>query len=382
VLATHPIQYQAPLFRALAASDRLRVTVAFFDIPDSASQGVGFGKSFVWDVPLTEGYAWVRLDAHLAEGTRSNDFMGRRAWALAAQLRRLAPDALLVLGWNQFGLLQGWYSAWRLRVPLLVRGDSNAKHPRPVWKRAIHRAMLSVPDWFLSVGLSNSRFYLDSGVRTQRILDAPHFVDNAFFASNAAKVDRVLRRSTWGIDERDICLLFAGKLEPKKRPFDLLAAMVALPADVRERTVVLMVGSGALESSLRVQAEASGLRVVWAGFLNQTEISAAYASADALVLPSDRETWGLVVNEAMACGLPAIVADKVGCADDLVRPGETGLVFQTGDIAALAKAIEGIATNPGRRRAMGETARELVTREYTIERCVRVVESVVAAPRD
>jgi glycosyltransferase involved in cell wall biosynthesis len=371
-----------PFFRALAGSDRLRVTVAFLDIPDSASQGVGFGKSFEWDVPLTEGYAWIRLDAIVAPGTGSNDFMGRRAGALTAQLRRLAPDALMVLGWNQFGLLQGWYSAWRLQVPLLVRGDSNAKHPRPAWKRAIHRVVLSVPDCFLSVGFSNSRFYLDSGVRGQRIVDAPHFVDNTFFASNAAKVDRVSRRSSWGIGEGDVCILFAGKFEAKKRPFDLLAAMAALPADVRDRTVVLMVGSGALESSLRVQAEISGLRVVWAGFLNQTEISAAYASADALVLPSDRETWGLVVNEAMACGLPAIVSDQVGCADDLVRPGETGLVFQTGDITALAKAIEALATNPERRRVMGETAREVVMREYTIERCVRVVESVVAPQRD
>jgi glycosyltransferase involved in cell wall biosynthesis len=378
IVATHPIQYHAPLFRALAVSDRLRVSVAFLDIPDSASQGVGFGKAFQWDVPLTEGYAWVRLDAAIATGSGSNRFLGRRARSLTRQLGELAPDVVLVMGWNQFGLLQAWFAAKRLGLPLLVRGDSNAKRPRPAWKRWVHRVLLGVPDGFLSVGESNARFYCESGVPAERIQYAPHFVDNAFFASRAAVVDRVAVHASWGISEGDVCVLFAGKFEAIKRPFDLLAAVTVLPAKVRRRIAVLMVGAGPLGVTLRQQADAAGLRVTWVGFLNQSEIPEAYAVADMLVLPSEHETWGLVVNEAMACGVPAIVSDLVGCANDLVRPGETGMVFPMGDVAALAKAIEALASNPERRRAMGEAARALVTREYTVVRCQRALEAIVA----
>jgi glycosyltransferase involved in cell wall biosynthesis len=377
VIATHPIQYQAPLFRALAASDRLRLTVAFLDIPDASRQGVGFGTAFNWDVPLTNGYLWVRLDSIVAGGSRSNGFLGRRARSMVSQLQALAPDALLVMGWNQFGLLQAWFAAKWLGVPLLVRGDSNAKRRRPAWKRWFHRALLGLPDEFLAVGASNARFYLESGVPPVRIHEAPHFVDNAFFALRAKAVNRPVQRRFWGIGEEDTCVLFAGKLEATKRPFDLLKAVTLLPPGLRARITVLMVGAGPLDHSLRNQADAAGLRVIWAGFLNQTEIPAAYGVADVLVLPSYHETWGLVVNEAMACGVPAIVSSQVGCAEDLVRQGETGLVFPMGDVSSLADAIAILATNRDLRVAMGEAARLLVNQNFTIERCQQAIERIV-----
>lgn len=379
IVATHPIQYQAPLFRALAASREVELTVGFLDLPDAARQGVGFGVGFAWDVPLTEGYRWVRLDAEVAGGDAASGFFGRRWRHPVRDLRKLAPDAVLALGWNQWGLLQAWLAARWCGVPLIVRGDSNAKRGRSGWKRGLHRLLLSLPQRFLAVGASNARFYGDSGVRQERIDLTPHFVDNAFFATRAAALDRSAQRASWGIGPDDCCLLFAGKFEAKKRPFDLLAAVASLPAGLGERVVLLMVGAGPLEAELRAQAQAAGLRVTWAGFLNQTQIPAAYAAADLLVLPSDHgETWGLVVNEAMACGLPAIVSDQVGCADDLVRPGQTGLVYPMGDVAALAKAIASLASDPGRRRALGEAACAVVTSEYTIERSVEAIVKAVA----
>ncbi len=88
-----------------------------------------------------------------------------------------------------------------------------------------------------------------------------------------------------------------------------------------------------------------------AGFQNQTELPAWYAAADVLVLPSDGgETWGLVVNEALACGTPAVVSDAVGCAPDLALdrdPGRTGAVFAVGDPAALADAVERLQPHLG-----------------------------------
>jgi glycosyltransferase involved in cell wall biosynthesis len=135
-------------------------------------------------------------------------------------------------------------------------------------------------------------------------------------------------------------VLFAGKLIARKHPADLLHAAARL----RDAPVqIAFAGAGELESELRQIAASSSVHADFMGFVNQSELPAVYASADALVLPSDgRETWGLVVNEAMACGIPAIVSDAVGCGPDLIEQGRTGATFPLGDIAALASAIEDV----------------------------------------
>jgi glycosyltransferase involved in cell wall biosynthesis len=380
VVATHPIQYHAPLFRALAASGRVDLVVGFLDLPDAARQGAGFGVDFAWDVPLTDGYRWVRLSAAVVQGPRASRFPGRRWRRPLRDLTVLAPDVVMVMGWNQLGLVQAWLAAkWR-GLPLIVRGESNAKRLRVRWKRSLHRILLSLPDRYIAIGRSNRRFYLESGVADGAIADAPYFVDNAFFASRAMALDRTAQRAAWGIRADDVCVLFAGKFEDKKRPCDLLAAVAGLPEHVRARIAILMVGAGQQADRLRSMAQAHGLRAVWAGFLNQTEMPAAYAAADLLVLPSDHgETWGLVVNEAMACGVPAVVADQVGCADDLVRDGETGLVFPTADVAALGAAIARLVTDPELRRALGDAARRVVTNDYTVQCSVDAVVATVDA---
>ena len=117
-------------------------------------------------------------------------------------------------------------------------------------------------------------------------------------------------------------------------------------------------------------AESRGLPVTFVGFLNQTEITRAYAAVDCLVLPSDYgETWGLVVNEAMACGLPVIVSDRVGCAPDLVEEGLTGAVYPCGDINALAVKLQAFASDPENLVQMGEQARQRI-KDYSVEQAV------------
>jgi glycosyltransferase involved in cell wall biosynthesis len=112
--------------------------------------------------------------------------------------------------------------------------------------------------------------------------------------------------------------------------------------------------------------------------MNQSQISAAYAVSDCLVLPSDHgETWGLVVNEAMACGLPAIVSDLVGCVEDLVHEGHTGMVFPFADIDALAGCMNRMAEDPHASAQMGAKAKELVTSRYTIDKAAEGIMKAV-----
>ena len=141
---------------------------------------------------------------------------------------------------------------------------------------------------------------------------------------------------------------------PWKRPADLLQAAAGI-----DGLYVIYAGDGILRAHVEREAQELGIdrRVRFLGFVNQQGLPAIYAASDVLVLPSEHEAFGLVVNEAFACGCPAIVSDACGCVGDLVRDGETGFVVPVGDVAALAGRLEVLVTQPERRRAMGDRAR-------------------------
>jgi glycosyltransferase involved in cell wall biosynthesis len=165
------------------------------------------------------------------------------------------------------------------------------------------------------------------------------------------------------------CYLYAGKLEPKKRMMDLLRAFERALQE-NPALHLLVAGTGKLMGEAQEFAHSRRLPVSFAGFLNQTEITRAYAAADCLVLPSDYgETWGLVVNEAMACGLPAIVSDRVGCGPDLVEEGITGAIFPFGDVEALASRLVEMASDAARLERMGREAKAKI-RHYSVEQAV------------
>jgi glycosyltransferase involved in cell wall biosynthesis len=240
--------------------------------------------------------------------------------------------------------LHALYYCRRHRIPVLFRGDTHLGNCPPGWRSPIWRArtrlLLSAYSGYLAVG-TRVREYLQSfGIPESRIFNVPHCVDSQFFAAQAAPHQspeaRVELRQSFGLNGHDFVVLFVGKLEEKKRPGDVLDAVARLGQGVS----VLLVGAGELGESLRANAERLNVRLVSTGFLNQSQIGKAYAAADCLVLPSDRETWGLVVNEAMATGLPCIVSDRVGCAPDLVKSGETGEIFRSGDVVDLASALQ------------------------------------------
>ncbi len=370
-LATHPIQYQIPWFRALAARAELDLVVAFAHLPTSSQQGVGFGVSFDWDLPLLEGYRWLRLE--LANRRPDLDrFRGLRARQIGTRIADEAPDALLVTGWNSWVLVQGVEAARRRRIPVVMRGESNDLRPRRAAVRWLQRRLVARAAAHLAIGRANRAFLEARGVPAERLFDAPYFVDNARFAAAAGRErgERERRRADWGIEAGATVLLFAGKLVAKKRPLDLLAAFERSPA-LREGAILLVVGDGPLRPELERRARSRALPVRFAGFLNQTAMPRAYAAADLLVLPSDAgETWGLVVNEAMASGLPALVSDRVGCAADLVEEGVTGWTYPCGRVEALAAALEHAIADLSRLRGAGEAAREWVSSRFTVERSV------------
>ena len=363
VVTTHPIQYQVPWIRLLAREPGVEVVVLFAMLPDAEQQGAGFGMKFEWDVPLLDGYHY-RLLRNVAARPSVVCRNGCDTPEVGDVLREERPDVVLVNGWVAKTCLQALAACRRLGIPCLVRGESNTLRPRPLWKRLLHRVHLRRYSAFLAIGKSNRGFYLAHGVRPGKIFDTPYCVDNRFFSERAAeaRADRHGLRARWGVPRDATVFLFVGKFEAKKRPFDLLQC-ARLLRDERRRIHFLMAGSGDLLERCRETARVEALPVSFTGFLNQGGVPAAYAAADALILPSDHgETWGLVVNEAMACGLPAYVSDEVGCHPDLIVPEVTGRVFPKGRVESLASMIREDVARPGRLASMGEAARTRVAR--------------------
>ena len=376
IVGSHPVQYHTPLFRQLDADESLASDVLYLSLPDASTQGLGFGLAFTWDVPLLEGYRWHQARTGRGRGITS----GYRGVWLANPLvelgwgrQRQRPDVILLTGWHFLGLVQVHLVARLQRIPILLRMDSNGARPRPWLLQQIYRILFRGVALGLPVGQANARWYHSHGVGDDRLIPSPHYVDNALFARESAeqRQQRSALRQRWGIPEQAFCFLFAGKLQDKKRPFDLLDAMerLQLEAGAAGPTVhLLIVGSGHLEESSRTRVRERHLPVSFAGFLNQSQIAAAYAACDCLVLASDHgETWGLVVNEAMACGLPAVVSDLVGCGEDLVLEGVTGRRYPCGDVGALARCLAAMAADPAAAARMGAAGREMLERQFTIE---------------
>jgi glycosyltransferase involved in cell wall biosynthesis len=371
ILSTHPIQYQVPLWQALGREGSVPFEVWYLtDHGERPSYDHEFGKTFAWDLDLLSGYPHRRLPNY--EANQLNGFTKARIDnSFDELLKRKKVRVLWVQGWQPLAYLQAIWKAHAAGVEVWVRGESNDLSVAPFWKKSLKRVFLGQLfkriDNFLCIGSANKRLYESYGVSRERLHSAPYFVDNERFIKQAEALAPRRRdiRHSWKIPDDAFCILFAGKFIPKKRPFDLVHALTWLHLQRPGRPVhLLFVGSGELGTDLRqachvvydadshVFTEAAGEahgnspRASFAGFLNQTEISKAYVAADCMVLPSDHgETWGLVVNEAMASGLPCIVSDACGCAEDLISPLDPSLRTSLGDVEAIGSAVMRLMEN-------------------------------------
>jgi glycosyltransferase involved in cell wall biosynthesis len=360
ILATHPIQYQVPLWQALAKDGRIPFEVWYLsDHATRPSHDSQFDKTFAWDLDTLAGYPYRFIRTKPVHDVAR--FTKLRIEARFKDLlREKKVKALWVQGWQVAAYWQAVWQAHAERIPVWLRGESNDLAPTPPWKKPIRNMALDrlfkKISAFLYIGNANRRLYESFGITADRLHPALYGVDNARFMEQAETLrpQRNELRRQWGIPEDSFCVLFAGKFIPKKRPMDLIDAAACLNQSGSKRVHLLFAGSGQLESELRqacnvvcdinspISSSANGHRppASFTGFLNQTEISKAYVAADCLVLPSDhRETWGLVVNEALASGLPCAVSDACGCGEDLVAPSNPSLRFRLGEPLQIAEAI-------------------------------------------
>ncbi len=391
VVTSHPIQYQAPWFRTLARA--VDLDVFFCQRQDAQGQAAaGYGQPFDWDVPLLDGYRYHWLD-NRSPCPNVSTYGGCDTPGIAAVLRDGQFDACVVSGWYLKSYVQAIRACRHHGIPAFVRGDSHLGTPRSAVTSAVkwlpYRLLLNRVDAHLYVGQANREYLKHYGVPDRKLFFVPHFVDNAFFAGGAECARRggtsAALRAELGVRPDSTLALFVGRLVPMKRVEDFIDA-VALASRNHANIEGVVVGSGPLLESLQSRVAEMRAPVRFTGFRNQSQLPAVYATADVLVLPSDgRETWGLVVNEAMACGLPAIVSSVVGCAPDLIVEGRTGYSFPVGDVQALAVALDRVRsaaeTND---RTMRDAARRHID-SYTCEAAVagtlRALEACVSLNR-
>jgi glycosyltransferase involved in cell wall biosynthesis len=352
VLATHAIQYQAPLYQELSRRGEVDLEVGFFSNMGTHPQhDLGFGAPAAWDIDLVGGYRWSML------AQRSPAMALRWPLVLLAWLRR--QDVVVLHGHAHPGMLAAAVACHALRIPYLLRGDSQAEPHATGWRRAVRHLLA----WFsvrgaagaLPIGRLNADFYHRYG--TVPHFPAPYSIDNDRFraTADAARGSRAARLASLGLDPRRPVVIFAGKLTPGKRPLDAVRAVERCHGELS----LLLLGDGPLRKEIGALEARLPVRCV--GFVNQSDLPAWYACGDVLVLPSAVENWGLVVNEGMACGLVPVISDAVGCGPDLVTG--VGEIFALGDIDALASALVRASQEaPGRReRIRGRLERFTIT---------------------
>lgn len=377
-VVSHPIQYQVPVFRAIAAEAVVDLNVLYLtSFGTRPSRDPQFDTIMQWDVPLLSGYRWRFVSGAGPECAPLGDI---RPTSLRGELAR-GPQAVVVSGYGRAGYVWAISQARRQHCRIIHLGESNHEtHVRSPLRRLLKRHWLrwvyGRRDHALSPGIRSDRYLQSYGVSPSRIHRYPYCVDTSLTdaAWPSREKLRASRRAALGIGKDQTVLLFCGKLIRKKDPLAVLHAF--LSADIPAHLV--FVGTGAEEGALRAAAANHG-RVHFLGFVNQTDLPAVYAAADVVILPSViSETWGLVVNEAMAMGCAAIVSDRVGCAPEIVEGRDTGLVVPAGNLSALREAMIAAGASPGRLRLWQANARAVVS-GYTPARAATAVADAVTA---
>jgi len=336
-----PTQFEAPFFRFAAADPEHDFEVLFTrPAPGSAVHDPELGRTVEWGIDLTAGYPWT-APGSIEMGT------WRRALWVAREVRRRRPDLAIVNGYTQAEYVAAAIGARLAGVEAALRTDS-VLFPGEGRPRLLKRLVMAVPlgslfRLFLTTGTLGRRYLETCGVPDERIGLFSYAVDVDRFRQGARPIrsdtqERARVRSRLGVPRNARVILALTKLSPREAPWDLLRAFFDLPGDDLRLVVA---GDGPERAALEeLAARNDPGRVRFSGYVPYPELPALYGAVDLFVHPAAEERWGVSVAEALAAGLPAVTSDRVGAGHDLIRPGENGFLYRTGDHRDLATALE------------------------------------------
>ncbi len=343
-IAAHPVQYMAPIFRRMAAHPALDLHVAYCSLRGAeAGHDPEFGVSIQWDIPLLDGYSWSQVPNR---GSGEESFFGLFNLGIWRLIRGGNFDAILCFtGYRCATFWIARAAASLSRTAFLFGTDATTLASRDgrVWKSRLKRILwpwlFRLADQVIVPSSRARELMLSLGLPGDRVTLTPYSVDNDWWIQKSAEVDRSSVRAGWGASSADAVILFCAKLQPWKRPIDLLRAFAKAKLS---NGLLVFAGEGPLLSQLESEAATLGVaaRVRFLGFVNQTQLPAVYTSADLMVLPSEYEPFAVVVNESMCCGCAVVASDRVGAARDLVAPVCPELIYPCGDTNALAAILQ------------------------------------------
>jgi glycosyltransferase involved in cell wall biosynthesis len=361
--------YRLPVYRDLAATPgwQLRVLLCAADDPSwqRAFEGAYEEGRAALDVEIVAGMSFRRrVGAHRVQAADQWATL-HVPWGVLGALRRFAPDVVVT---SELGPRTAFAAAYAAisGVPLVIwsyHARSAAASVGPL-RRALRRALLARADAVVGMGVQAREVLRGLGVPPAHLFDAPNAHDadgwEARFASLDVTAERMALRASIGAREQ--IALVAGRLEESKGVLPLLDAWRALPESARADWTLLFVGDGPLANAVeQAQRACSAGAIARLPALRPDSLAGIYAASDLLVFPSLADPWGLVVNEAMACGLPVLCSRLAGCADDLIAPGQTGWLCDPTDPVALRDALAHALADPARAQ-IGARARDAAKR--------------------
>jgi glycosyltransferase involved in cell wall biosynthesis len=356
-VASHPVQYMAPIFRRLSAVPAIELHVVYLSLRGAlAAVDPDFATTVQWDVPLLDGYHW----SHLPSGTSSEHLSRVGHPTLWRFIREGQFDA--VVSFTGYICAAFWIALVAAKMSgaaFLFGTDSASLAPRDgrPWKTAFKKLLwpylFGLADQVIVPSTNTKELMISLGIPEARVTLTPYSVDNDWWMQKSAQVDREAVRKSWGAAPSDLVILFCAKLQPWKRPRDLLRAFAKAKL---ANALLIVAGDGPLRARLQSDAVKLGIasRVRFLGFSNQSRLPSVYTASDVMVLPSKYEPFAVVVNEAMCCGCPVIASDRVGAARDLIAPVKPGFIYRCGDLNVLSAILRACSANPAELQRLRE----------------------------
>lgn len=356
IISTHPIQYNAPLFALLSKREKIQVKVFYTWGVEVLKKKFdpGFNINIEWDIPLLDKYEFVFVK-NVAKDKGSHHFKGIDNPALINMITRWGADAVLIYGWSFKSHLKA-IRHFSGKIPVLFRGDSTslrvAKGIKKLARDILLHWVYHYVDFCFYVGTHNKNYFIEHGVKNEQLVFAPHAIDNERFKATSSR-DNIEKSARWkqslGIGKEDMVFLYAGKLDHNKNVVLLAEAFIMLG---RTEIHLILAGEGLNKIALEnIYAKHGNIHFL--PFQNQSQMPLLYALADVFVLPSLSETWGLALNEAMACGKAVLASDGCGAAIDLVVEGENGYIFRSKNSSDLQEKLLRMVNDIRRVKQMG-----------------------------
>ena len=353
--------YRISVFNVLARRAGLDLHVIFLaETDETLRQWRVYKNEICFSHQILPAWRW--------RAGKSSLLINRGLWSA---LNQVSPQVIICGGYNYVASWEALLWARRHGVAFVLWSESNgqdARRGRP-WVEFLKTYFLRHCDRFVVPGRASFEYLRSLGSPEASILTAPDAVDNSLFATQAenTRVHATEFREKLGLPSRFI--LFVGRLVPEKGIFDLLEAYAKLERGLRSEVGLVFAGDGISKEELVQQAKRiSPGAICFPGFAQREDLAGLYALAETLVLPPHSDPWGLVVNEAMACGLPIVVSSVAGCSADLVEDGWNGYVVPPRDSEKLSVAIDSLLRQPELKQTMSAHSLERI-RKYSPEAC-------------